>query len=335
MGLYAGNCKNELPDSSYRGYLQGESYYVHNPADNSYSLYTYPEQQTADPSTTAEGSSPPLDEGVGTGGTAEESVKRRRIENSEERTEAEEKQEAKGLQDVSEAILHYPESSLSEQECKKQMREYGLDASSRSSKKMRNPSSNEKQKQLTNFLKQYIAGYLVANDHENALKLLEYWNKAYPEQRMTAEELGIKPVAAPQDAGPLVEQDPPAAPTRELTYNESVHNLSIFSREGGFHDLWSVTGKDPMVVTKVNGQMTPIDNGNILVRIPKPDGEAPCTVKEGLKAGADWVRNEFIIPEIYNRKTAEKDNFYIVEKVPHSFDPTKEVHRDQVKKCLN
>jgi hypothetical protein len=113
--------------------------------------------------------------------------------------------------------------------------------------------------------------------------------------------------------------------TRTINYNGMSHPLALDSNIGGYHLIYSPTGRTRLV--------NDVSNDKILVRIPR-NNEAPVP-QDGFKYGCTW-RNDFNIniPWIYNAHTLATDGFYIVAKIPHKFNPKNKLHFDQVKRVL-
>ena len=113
--------------------------------------------------------------------------------------------------------------------------------------------------------------------------------------------------------------------TRTVNYNGMSHALTVVSDIGGYHLVYSPTGLSELV--------NRVPNDKILIRIPR-NTEAPLP-QDGFKYGCSWRKDfDISIPWIYNARTLASDGFYIVAKIPHTFNPKNKRHFDQVKRVL-
>ncbi|HKQ77848.1 MAG TPA: hypothetical protein VJ810_29390 [Blastocatellia bacterium] len=208
----------------------------------------------------------------------------------------------------------FPQSDRDLEYCLKELRGYGL--------------KTEKDKGLAVRM---ITAQVVGSK-DLALEILAQWNKAYPKQLISSQDVGLDAIVQSQSDYKMeietvnegYNNSGPAA-TITVNYNGYSHTLTLFSETGGYHLIYSPTGVAQMV--------NKVQNSEILVRMPRKN--TIVSPSQGAQNGFYWKNNFGIdIPYIYNFNTLNGDNFYIVEKVPLQFTPSKKAHLEQVKKFL-
>lgn len=208
----------------------------------------------------------------------------------------------------------FPQSDRDSESCLKELKAWGL------------KTEQDRKKAV-----QIITAHAVGSKEE-AWEILAQWNKAYTNQSISSQEVGLPTIVPSRSDYKMEEEtvnelhnDNAPAMTITVDYNGHSHTLNLFSKIGGHHLIYSPTGGTQMV----NGAW----NNDILVRIPC-NSEAPAP-DIGYGNGLGWEQQFGLkIPWIYNSKTLARDRFYIVEKIPHGFNPGIKQHLDQVKSFL-
>lgn len=217
--------------------------------------------------------------------------------------------------DAIEATQSYPTSTASVECCAKRWKEMAV--------------------KTKNQAKQVIEAERYANK-ASALEMLECWNRANPELRISAEDVGIDvnavnaSVAAAARAVVTAAAAAAAVPApvnhHTITHQGKNYPLTIFSDVGGFHRIFSFDADSPTFPGVVN-------NANVLVRIPRENAGTPPPAV-GYESGRYWNRRGFHIPHVYNSRTLAADGYYVVESVPRAFDPDDSDHLKKVQERL-
>ena len=170
---------------------------------------------------------------------------------------------------------------------------------------------------------QMIDSELISNGHAGALAMLRQWNTAFADHPIALEETGIRLDRAADEADAAVAEVAPVVVQQitHVTRSGVDFPVAMFSNAGGFHQLFTVTGPNNIVVGERNDR--------VLVRLPRPDSGAP-TPQAGAELGRYWRDHGFRLPFIHNYTTLAADGFYVVERVDHEFDPNDPRHLRQV-----
>ncbi|AXT60567.1 hypothetical protein D1816_09460 [Aquimarina sp. AD10] len=187
----------------------------------------------------------------------------------------------------------------------------------------------------TKIVAKQIITSLYFGAKQDAYELFKYWNAVHKDdvnKQISLEESGIDinaveiEIAFGQERERNEREREQAAaerlapPTAIFQFGDRGINTSLFSREGGFHNIYSIDdGQDRLV----GG----VDNANLLIRTPKPIEEA-TSVASGIR-NYNALRNKINLPVIYNSRTAAEQNYYLVEKIPNAYD------KDQIRGVLN
>lgn len=146
-----------------------------------------------------------------------------------------------------------------------------------------------------------------------AYLLLTRWNKYAPDHKIAAEEIGLPSDFKPESLKQEVEDEPEQPEQRSFSLAGQNQILTESGGvKGGYHKIFDVPND-------VFGRPT-------LVRAPRSQNPRNDTAN-GM-ANARKVQQNFKIPAILNDPTT--DGFYVVEKVPHGFDPRNNKHREQI-----
>jgi hypothetical protein len=181
-----------------------------------------------------------------------------------------------------------------------------------------------------------IETYGDAFGKEKSLALVEAWNKVHPESAIPLEAVGLsldkvakeKAIRADEEAKDAIlkaqeDAEEEKEKTSQAVYNGKPYALTLLGK-GGYHKVYAPTGDTPMVPSKSNDE--------VLVRVPFA-ADAP-SVRNGIRSGDAWGASGFTPPAIYNRGTAERDGFYVVERVPNAYDKTNPMHVGKVATLL-
>ncbi|KZS38370.1 hypothetical protein AWE51_17595 [Aquimarina aggregata] len=202
----------------------------------------------------------------------------------------------------------------------------------------------------TKIVAKQIITSLYFNIKQDAYELFKYWNAAHKDEvdkQISLEESGIDITAveteiASEQERERQEREREQAEAERLTPsikmfrfgNRSIHT-SLFSSEGGFHNIYSIDNAQDNLVGGV-------DNANLLIRTPKPIEDA-TSVTSGIR-NYNALRGEIKLPIIYNKREAVEQNYYLVEKIPLAYssalitrigEPKYDLRFQQVKEVLD
>ncbi len=184
----------------------------------------------------------------------------------------------------------------------------------------------------TKIVAKQIITSLYFNIKQDAYELFKYWNAVHKDEvdkQISLEESGIDLDAIETEITQEQEREREeqeqeqaeaerlAPPTAIFRIGNRDINTSLFSREGGFHNIYGIDDGQGRLVGGV-------DNANLLIRTPKPIADV-TPVASGIQ-NYNALIDKIDLPVIYNSRTAAEQNYYLVEKIPNAYD------KDQIRR---